>query len=431
MYLDYINEAFKSLDSLTENMFNASSDGINKMSQFFDEDDDMETVRVIDKEAPTEDDIQDSYIGKVIINCNVCHSHIYEDKENIVIAEEGFANLDDVCPYCGQQEGYTIVGEIAEFGNNDSSENPESSDSSEVEIDTDIPAVETDTVTEALSAGRKFKPHTMRLLKYIGSDLANNSEVVEESVTAALAAAGTAALGTAAASFGSRLGTGLADKILGDNLNTSKNKSQPISEDFKEVSITTDDQHLEMTSDESGRVTVVTEPVASAASVSGEGISPLTAETESEILANNGIEDAPLDLSSEDTDTDDEGEEISVDELDETSFDELGESYLKEVYDNVAKFKTVDVSADTHGMVVEGIITFNSGVRRRTRFMFEAVDMNHKGQVRFKGTNSHLTESADAYSLVGRITNKKFVAESLKYNYNAEGNTVRGVIRRK
>lgn len=408
MYLDYINEAFKSLDSLTENMFNASSDGINKMSQFFDEDDDMETVRVIDKEASTEDDIQDSYIGKVIINCNVCHSHIYEDKENIVIAEEGFANLDDVCPYCGQQEGYTIVGEIAEFGNNDSSENPESDDTPEVETDTDMLEVETDTdtVTEALGAGRKFKPHTMRLLKYIGSDLANNSEVVDESVT--------------------------ADEILEDDLDTSKEMSQPISEDFKEVSITTDDQHLEMMSDESGKVTVVTEPVATEASVSDEGISPLTAETESEILANNGMEDVPLDTSSEDTDTEaDDSEEISVDELDETSFDELGESYLKEVYDNVAKFKTVDVSADAQGMIVEGIITFNSGARRRTRFMFEALDMNQKGQVRFKGTNSHLTESADAYSLVGRITDKKFVAESLKYNYSTEGNTVRGVIRRK
>lgn len=407
MYLDYINEAFKSLDSLTENMFNASSDGINKMSQFFDEDDDIETVRVIDKEASTQDDIQDSYIGKVIINCNVCHSHIYEDKENIVIAEEGFANLDDVCPYCGQQEGYTIVGEIAEFGNNDSSEDPESSDTPEVETDANIPEVETDTdtVTEALGTGRKFKPHTMRLLKYIGSDLANSSEVIDDSE--------------------------LADNILEDDLDTSKDKSQPISEDFKEVSITTDDQHLEMTSDESGKVTVVTEPVASAASVSDEGISPLTAETESEILANNDMEDVPLDTSSEDTDTEDESEDVSVDELDETSFDELGESYLKEVYDNVARFKTVDVSADEHGMVVEGVITFNSGAERHTRFMFEALDMNQKGQVRFKGTNSHLTESADAYSLVGRITNKKFVAESLKYNYNAEGNTVRGVIRRK
>lgn len=424
MYLDYINEAFKSLDLLTENMFNTSPDGINKMSQFFDEDDDMETVRVIDKEASTEDDIQDSYIGKVIINCNVCHSHIYEDKENIVIAEEGFANLDDVCPYCGQQEGYTIVGEIAEFDSNDTPESTDTPEESPVETEVDV---ETDTVTEALDGGRKFKPHTMRLLKYIGSDLANNSKVVDESATAALAAAGTAALGTAAAAFGSRIGSGLADKILGDDLDTSKDKSQPISEDFKEVSITTDDQHLEMTSDESGKVTVVTEPVSDVLT-GDESITPLTAETESEILANNELEDSS-DLPPEDTEDNDE--DVTLDELDETSFDELGESYLKEVYDNVARFKTVDVSADSHGMVLEGIITFNSGTRKRTRFMFEAADMNKKGQVRFKGTNSHLTESVDAYSLVGRIVNKKFISESLKYNYTTQGNAVRGVVRRK
>lgn len=395
MYLDYINEAFKSLDLLTENMFNTSPDGINKMSQFFDEDDDMETVRVIDKEASTEDDIQDSYIGKVIINCNVCHSHIYEDKENIVIAEEGFANLDDVCPYCGQQEGYTIVGEITEFGGDNTPESTDTPEESSAETEVDV---ETDTVTEALDGGRKFKPHTMRLLKYIGSDLANNSEVVEESVT--------------------------ADEMLEDDL---KDEGQLISEDFKEVSITTDDQHLEMTSDESGKVTVVTEPV-SDMPASDESITPLTAETESEILANNDLEDSLADLPLEDTADE---EDVALDELDETSFDELGESYLKEVYDNVARFKTVDVSADSHGIVLEGIITFNSGTRKRTRFMFEAADMNNKGQVRFKGTNSHLTEAVDAYSLVGRIVNKKFISESLKYNYTTQGNAVRGVVRRK
>ena len=105
MAFDYINEAFKKLDLLEEQMFNTSLNGINELSNFMDNDDANEIVRVIDPEADTEEMIQDSYVGKVIINCNVCHSHIFENKEEIKIEEDGAVNIEMQCPYCGEHEG--------------------------------------------------------------------------------------------------------------------------------------------------------------------------------------------------------------------------------------------------------------------------------------------------------------------------------------
>lgn len=115
MSMDYINEAFKSLSLLNEEAFDTSLDGLNNLSDFMEQDDVEDVVKVIDPEAESTEDLSDSYIGKVIINCNVCHSHIFENKEDITIDDDGIVNVDMQCPYCGEQEGFTAVGEITEF----------------------------------------------------------------------------------------------------------------------------------------------------------------------------------------------------------------------------------------------------------------------------------------------------------------------------
>lgn len=128
MSLDYLNEAFKRLDLLNEETFRSDFDGINKLNDFVENDDDMDVVKVIDSNAKYEDELKDSYIGKVIIDCNVCGSHIFQDKENINVNEDGCVNCDDECPYCGETSGFTIVGEIQPFEANGTD-----SDSSEEE----------------------------------------------------------------------------------------------------------------------------------------------------------------------------------------------------------------------------------------------------------------------------------------------------------
>lgn len=127
MSLDFINEAFRKLELLNEDTFDTSLDGINKLSNFM-KDDIEDTVSIIDTEAETEEDLEDSYVGKIIVNCNVCHSHIFRNQEDISIDEEGVVNIEDVCPYCGEQNGFVIVGKIEDFDEEDIEDNGESDD---------------------------------------------------------------------------------------------------------------------------------------------------------------------------------------------------------------------------------------------------------------------------------------------------------------
>lgn len=150
MSLDYINEAFKTLQRLDEEAFDTSFNGIRDLKTFMDKDDVSDFVKVIDPDAEVADDIQDSYIGKVITTCNICHSHIFNNKDDVVIDEDGNVNLETQCPYCGEQEGFTVVGEIAEFvPTSDESDN--NSEDVEVEVDNkEVPVEETPTVEESV-----------------------------------------------------------------------------------------------------------------------------------------------------------------------------------------------------------------------------------------------------------------------------------------
>ena len=367
MSFDYINEAFKRLDMLNESMFDTSLNGINELSDFLDNQDDV--IQVIDPEATQEEDLQDSYVGKVIINCNVCHSHIFKNKEDIVIDENNDVNAEDFCPYCNEQEGFVIIGEITPYAQ-----------------PTEEPVETEETVVDSAD---------------------DSSDELEE---------GTVLDGV----------MNMAANVIGRLVDSCEpeDATKTITEDFKEVTITTDDQHMEMTSDDNGKITVTTEPVTEEAVEPEETIAPVSDETVSEIVDNNTEE--PADAFDFETESN-----IDFSEIDEDSLDELGEAYFRNVYENVTGFKTTSVGANDTGILIEGVIDFASGAQKKTGFVFEAQDYNSRGKVRFVGHNKQICESATAFALVGSVNENKLIAESLKYNYSVGDTSVRGVVRRK
>ena len=142
--MSYIIEAFKALDCLNEETFAISDDGINKLAQFEQSDDLSDDITVYDMDAETEDDLEDSYVGKVILDCCVCHSKIYKDKSEVSIDEEqGIANIDMECPYCYSQEGFKVIGEVAPMTAEEST--------SETSAETD-----TDSIQESLKESYRF-----------------------------------------------------------------------------------------------------------------------------------------------------------------------------------------------------------------------------------------------------------------------------------
>ena len=129
----YLQEAFKALDILNEEDFNlASMDGLKDAKEFIDKDEESDFIDIIDPEATTEDELKDSYIGDVILDCTVCHSKLYKNPEEIQVdAAEGLANVDEECPFCYSTDGFEIIGMVAPYGEKVEEEEPEE----EVEVE--------------------------------------------------------------------------------------------------------------------------------------------------------------------------------------------------------------------------------------------------------------------------------------------------------
>lgn len=121
MSAKYLTEAFGALELLNEDTFDITTNGVEGLQDFIASDDNVmdDFEAIIDPLAETEEELQDSYIGKVIIDCTICQSKIYKDPSEIVISEdETLANVGEVCPYCQCSDGYKIVGQVAEYNPN-------------------------------------------------------------------------------------------------------------------------------------------------------------------------------------------------------------------------------------------------------------------------------------------------------------------------
>ena len=155
MEKSFLTEAFKQLQILDEEDYqlNNDEDIVDMKNTLFNDLDD-DSIDVIDPEAHSEDELSDSYVGKVILDCEVCHSKIYKNSEDIVIDEESqLANIEDECPYCMSNDGYKIIGEVAPFDEvpeEDELEIDEVPEEDELEIDEEPFEDTKDNVSESL-----------------------------------------------------------------------------------------------------------------------------------------------------------------------------------------------------------------------------------------------------------------------------------------
>lgn len=192
-----------------------------------------------------------------------------------------------------------------------------------------------------------------------------------------------------------------------------------LNEDIKDISITTDDTHMSMYTEDGGKVVVTSEPVEKeSCEECEEVIEPISDETKAEIEIENEVE----------VEGEDDMIDFEIDEFDEESFDELGERYLKKVYENVNSFKCTNVFTKKDKLIVEGKVSFASGKVSPTKFVFEACSATKEGQVSFVGHNKNITRGNKAFTLNGVVKDKNLIAESFKYNYmskNPEGKSSR------
>lgn len=331
--MNYLSEAFKKLDFLTEEEFSLQDTaGLDDMDQLL-KTPASNIANVIDPEAETEDELQDTYIGKVILHCPVCNSMIYKDLEDIVKDDvEELVNIGEECPYCYTSEGFKVIGIVSPF--------EETSEEEEQEDEEEDPAEEENELTE----------------------------------------------------------------------------------EFEKVEVATENQKVTLDADDDGKLTIEAEPV--------EEDDEDEEDEEEEVLAPVPDEVADdVEATANDPESEDEEVEYDVEDFDSDSFDDLGECYLKSVYENVSSYKTTDVSSKGNTLVVEGLIKFNSGKMKPTKFVFEANTATKNNKLRFIGENKQITRGRKAFTITGKLNeNKSFITERFNYNYmtkNEKGKSTR------
>lgn len=171
-----------------------------------------------------------------------------------------------------------------------------------------------------------------------------------------------------------------------------------------------------------------------------EMIAPLDDEDIAEIEA---AQEEPEENAEEPAETEEENpedeEEFEFDEIQEESFKRITESYLKKVYSNVRSFKINNLDVNENLLRIDGTIRFNSGKKKDTAFVFESAKNENtiaKSKKRFVGLNETFTDKKDAFVLNTVVNNKKFIAESLSYDYpaktkdlNESVKTVKGIVK--
>jgi len=101
---------------------------------------DEEVEQIVDVDANTVAELKDSYVGNVILQCPVCRTLLYKKPDAIEKAEDSdIYNVGEACLHCGSEDGYGLVGQVAEL-----SVKPEVEDDSTTGKETDSPDVEPD-----------------------------------------------------------------------------------------------------------------------------------------------------------------------------------------------------------------------------------------------------------------------------------------------
>ena len=534
----YIQEAFRQF-YLTEDAeeFSLNVSGPDDSASFLDiinsAEDDETISDVYDLEAEAKEDLKQSYIGKVILDCNVCHSNVFFDKADVTEDESGLVCKDIECPYCMSNEGYTIIGEVKPFAEEGSEELEEpiedtldkedilSDDESEEilddeeSIDIDNEVANEDDIDlededededeeleeEYLKSSEKLNPSKElsegakldKVKELDGNDSISGEETPIDGTQGEGLKSNDEIRGPKYKEFKEACekplkeqqgkvddrefkicsdkdgeickvtGEGEAKKTIAEFKKQDKKSgrkgtkytykeitNESLSESIEDVSITTNDETMTMSTKEDGGIVVETSPKEEIDTIESdilngdEMIAPLEPETKAEIEDNIDADDEAEDALEDDLFEEEPIDEMPVDEepvediedFDNESFDELGESYLRRCYENVNSYETSKISQQADGSyLIEGRIGFDSGNVKNTQFVFNK-NTDSQGKLKLEGYNNQISKGKKTFKLNCSVEDKTIVCESLNYNYKGKNDLdesvrVYGTVKRK
>lgn len=470
---NYLSEAFKSLDILDEDVFEVDKDGLTALKNFEDKDEDDNSITVVDPDAETEEDLEDFYIGKVILDCSVCHTDIYKDKEDVVIDEESdLANIGEECPYCYSSEGFKVIGEVKPFV--------------ETTFETDDD-VEVKVENESLRKKRLKEDYNVREYSDMLYNMIENDEIDVKKIAEDLiywvseddiaeymrvneiiddqdydeslhedtvkqgkywvnkGDEGTHGKFRTKKAADAQRRAMFANNFKAESLKESCSINQCqkwVDYDMKKYKRISDDTMEKIKSsgysvvkDQYGDYEVIADRKDESC---GKKKSRKMKESIEDITINTGDQEISVSARDKEKESDEEmiaplsdemkadiemnsdDVDVDVDEFSEEDFDELGESYLKRVYENVKGYKTTSIATKGNKLFIEGLIKFNSGKEKKTSFVFESRTITKSGKAKLIGENLQISRGHKSFKLTGTINNGKFISESLNYNYRVK-----------
>lgn len=437
---NYLAEAFKKL-SLLEDEFNfsADKDAIDELSYFVSDDiDEIPEETIIDPEAHEEDELQDHYIGKVVMECQCCHSRMYKDPAEVVIDDDsGLANIEEECPICGNTCGYTVIGEIKPFDGasevkDDIEPEEEPVEEEDIKLSESVKSAlkkineDIDKVTVKTDDGEvKVDNNDGR----VTVDFSNEDDIPVEENAESIVPLDDDTM-TQIENNAPEDDEMSTDDIPLENeeIGVEPLDNEPVEEEPAEESLTEStlanklkDKLNRLSGDESLDEEVNLEEASLADKLKAKlarlaNEEPLEEDVE-ELTEDSSLRDKlmkklqSLEMKNEDLTMDD------IEDIDDEAYDDLMESYLNRVYSNVDSFKTKKVDIDNGTLVVEGLIKFKSGNQRNTTFNFDKISRSKKGDIVLEGTNKTFTNMGKAYKLRSSMENGKLLPESMIYHY--------------
>lgn len=139
--------------------------------------------KIVDLDAKSPDEIQPSYVGKIIIQCPQCMTLFYKDLEDITVSEEDptVVNVGEICQHCGNDSGYTQIGKVG--GVDDVATEAEAEEVAEdelaVEADTEEPVEEVSEEESIEVTDDAATEEALPSIDEMGEDTVEEEEVTE------------------------------------------------------------------------------------------------------------------------------------------------------------------------------------------------------------------------------------------------------------
>lgn len=446
-----INDEVKEESLDEEAKFNLQDEEEVKEAEAILDKDEGDTIeQIVDVNADTVDDLQQSYIGSIALRCPTCRTLIYKSRDQLVKSEgeseddEVLYNVDEECPHCGAKDGFELIGMLASLDvdpfaepNVPSEKQPEEPKESEHKEEEEKP---------------EEKPEPSEPMPTLPHEDKKEEDLEEDTVKQGDKWVNKGKEGTHG-EFKTKKAADAQRKAMFAN-----GFKESLGEDVKPVA-QEPCKKIELTTDEKNMLDKLTRKNKMDAWFAfgddDETIIDLEDNNkpmdtcEAILMIDDGTEDVESFLTPEEVDLfnglvarckeceaakhavkECNHTDVQLEEIDSNRYDKLINRYLKENYANVKSYVTTDASLDDehNKAILEGVITFKSGAEKKTKFVFEAREVTKKGQLKLVGSNKTFTESAKAFTLLGKVRNKRLISESLSYSYTAGDTKVKGKI---